>query len=689
MAADMQKPISKILIANRGEIACRIIRTARRMGIATVAVFSEVDRDAKYVAEADEAYPLGGVTARESYLAIDRILAAAKVSGADAIHPGYGFLSENAEFAEACQAAGLIFIGPLPATIRAMGSKSMAKQLMQTAKVPLVPGYHAEDQSPAVLAIAADRIGYPVLIKASAGGGGKGMKVVTQASEFPAALASAQREAKNAFGDDRVLIERYLTRPRHIEIQIFADSHGNVLHLFERDCSIQRRHQKVIEEAPAPGMTAERRVAMGAAAVEAARSVNYLGAGTVEFIVEGDQFYFMEMNTRLQVEHPVTEAISNLDLVEWQIRVARGEALPWRQEDLIIDGHAIEARLYAEDPERDFLPQTGRLHHLCLPEGLPGLRIDSGVRQGDTVSMHYDPMLAKIIAHGADRDEALQRLRTALAQTEVAGPGNNRAFLHRLLSHPAFAAAELDTGFIDRYGGSLLSPPSPADRRFLALAALALLGRAARDAAGKSDRADPYSPWKSAEGWSNTPSAPVHMQPGIADQMIDDAGSGFLLYLDDLGVLLGLRVWRAGRGGSFWLRLPNGGLVDMAGRLTDDGLLTAEIDGVRLQAHVVFSDGKVTLFHHGSERVFGLWDPREGSGGKEGEADRILSPMPGIVIAVQVKVGDHVTRGAILMIVEAMKMEYTIRSPRDGVVVALPYAKGDLVTEGAELVVLD
>ena len=390
--------ITRILIANRGEIACRIIRTARRMGIATVAVFSEPDAAARHVIEADEAYPLGGTTARESYLDQDRILAAARWSGADAVHPGYGFLSENAGFAEACAAAGLAFIGPSPASIRAMGSKSAAKHLMQAAGVPLVPGYHGEDQSPSILAREADRIGYPVLIKASAGGGGKGMKIVERPDDFADALVSAQREARNAFGDDRVLIERYLTRPRHIEMQVFADRHGHVLHLFERDCSIQRRHQKVVEEAPAPGMTAERRAAMGRAAVEAARSVVYLGAGTVEFIVEGDRFYFMEMNTRLQVEHPVTEAITGLDLVEWQIRVARNEALPWRQEDLSPMGHAIETRLYAEDPARDFLPQTGMLRHLRLPEGLPGLRVDSGIRQGDVISVHYDPMLAKIIA---------------------------------------------------------------------------------------------------------------------------------------------------------------------------------------------------------------------------------------------------------------------------------------------------
>ncbi|HEX9449176.1 MAG TPA: acetyl-CoA carboxylase biotin carboxylase subunit [Dongiaceae bacterium] len=676
----MTASIGKILIANRGEIAGRVMRTARRMGIATVAVYSDVDRDAAHVAAADSAYPLGGTTARESYLAIEKVIAAAKASGADAVHPGYGFLSENADFAEACAVAGLIFIGPTPATIRAMGSKSAAKRLMQTAKVPLVPGYHGEDQALDLLAAAADRIGYPVLIKATAGGGGKGMKIVATAAEFPAALASAQREAKNAFGDERVLIERYLTRPRHIEMQVFADSHGHVLHLFERDCSIQRRHQKVVEEAPAPGMTAERRAAMGAAAVAAARSVGYLGAGTVEFIVEDDQFYFMEMNTRLQVEHPVTEAITGLDLVEWQIRVARGEALPWRQEELVLQGHAIEVRLYAEDPQRDFLPQTGRVRHLRWPADHIGLRVDSGVRQGDTVSMHYDPMLAKIIAQGADRSEAVARLQAALASCEIVGLGNNRAFLHRLVSHPAFAAAALDTGFIQRHQAELLPPLARASAQFIALAALALLCRAAQEAAQQIAAADPHSPWQRADGWSNTPAAP--------DAAGDDAGSGLILTLDDHGTPLELRAWPRPSGG-FSLRLPDGMLVDIAGDLAVDGALTARIDGIRQRASAVFTDQTLTLFHDGAEAVFGLADPRTAQSDGEGLAGRILSPMPGSVIAVHVKLGDHVAKGAALMIVEAMKMEHTIRAPRDGVIAALPFAQGDLVSEGVELILLD
>jgi len=678
------KPIRKILIANRGEIACRVIRTARRMGIASVAVFSEADRVALHVEQADEAYPLGGVTARESYLAVDKVLAAAKASGADAIHPGYGFLSENAGFAAACDAAGIIFIGPSAETIEAMGSKSAAKRLMQAAGVPLVPGYHEEDQSPVILAQAADRIGYPVLIKATAGGGGKGMKIVGRAEQFAEALASAQREAKNAFGDDRVLVERYLTKPRHIEMQVFADAHGNVLHLFERDCSIQRRHQKVVEEAPAPGMTAARRAQMGAAAVAAARSVDYRGAGTVEFIAEGDDFYFMEMNTRLQVEHPVTEAITGLDLVEWQIRVAQGEALPWRQEEITAKGHAIEVRLYAEDPARDFLPQTGHLDHLHLPADLPGIRVDSGFRTGDTVSIHYDPMLAKIIAFGQDRHEAVMRLHAALARTEVVGIGNNRAFLHQLLGHPAFAAAELDTGFIERYRTTLLPQVLPADRHWIGLAALALLSRAGVLAAQAVDPLDPFTPWRSADFWSNTPTG-----PGTAGTPPEEeAGSGFQLHLRDADEKLSLRVWRQGQD-RFSLRLADSALLDIAGDPASDGNIDGTIDGVPAKGRAIFTGEKLTLFCNGGERVFGLWDPREGVAGVESRGDRILSPMPGSVIAVQVKVGDHVIQGMSLMIVEAMKMEHTIRAPRDGIVAVLPFAKGDLVTEGVELVVLE
>src|SRR5690606_11158210 len=469
LSTENLRPINAILIANRGEIAVRVIRTARSMGIRTIAIYSDADANALHVKLADEAFAIGPAPARESYLRGDVILAAAKAAGADAIHPGYGFLSENADFAEQVEKAGLIFIGPPASSIRAMGSKSAAKALMETAGVPLVPGYHGEDQSRGILTAAAERIGYPVLIKASAGGGGKGMRIVQTPVELEAAINSAKREAKSAFGDDRLLIEKYLTKPRHIEIQVFADNSGETIYLFERDRSIQRRHQKVVEEAPAPGISDERRAAIGKAAVDAACAVGYVGAGTVEFIAEGEDFFFMEMNTRLQVEHPVTEAITGLELVEWQIRDERVEPLPKTQRALKINGHAIEVRLYAEDPRRDFLPQTGRISHLSSPNFLPHVRVDAGVQAGDAITVYYDPMIAKIIVHGADRAEAVARLRTALAATEVTGLNTNRAFLLAIASHPAFVNAELDTGFIERHRAALLPAPAAASNEILAI----------------------------------------------------------------------------------------------------------------------------------------------------------------------------------------------------------------------------
>src|SRR5438270_8995615 len=460
---------TKILIANRGEIACRVIRTARRLGIATVAVYSEADRNALHVELADEAWPIGPAPARDSYLNIAAILPAARNSGAEAVHPGYGFLSQNAEFAEACEAAGIVFIGPPASAMRTMGSKAEAKDLMQRHGVPLVPGYHGSDQNPVRLLDEAERIGFPVLIKASAGGGGRGMREVDSPAEFPAALAGAKREAQAAFGADRVLLEKYLVRPRHIEVQIFADRQGNTVHLFERDCSIQRRHQKVLEEAPAPGLDPERRSALAEAAVAAARAVGYVGAGTVEFIAEGGDFFFIEMNTRLQVEHPVTEAVTGLDLVEWQIQVAAGEPLPICQQDLVLQGHAIEARLYAEVPERGFLPQTGTLRGLRFPP--PELaRVDTGVRQGDTVSPFYDPMIAKIIVWGEDRAAAVGRLRRALAETAVLGVRTNLGFLARVAVHPEFVSGAVDTNFIERYRATLMPPGRPAPDMVLAAA---------------------------------------------------------------------------------------------------------------------------------------------------------------------------------------------------------------------------
>ncbi|HEY6820770.1 MAG TPA: acetyl-CoA carboxylase biotin carboxylase subunit, partial [Burkholderiales bacterium] len=494
---------SRILIANRGEIACRVIRTARRMGIATVAVYSDVDARAQHVALADEAVRVGPAPASESYLNIEAIVTAARRCRAQAIHPGYGFLSENEDFAAACAAAGVVFIGPSAEAIAAMGDKGAAKALMEKAGLPLVPGYHGESQDDALLAKEAKRIGYPVLIKPSAGGGGKGMHIVVDEKAFLPALQAARREAASAFGDERMLLERYLRRPRHIEVQVFGDSHGNVVHLFERDCSVQRRHQKVIEEAPAPGMTPERRAKLCQTAVRAAQAIRYSGAGTVEFIAEpsGD-FYFMEMNTRLQVEHPVTEMITGIDLVEWQLRVAAGERLPLSQDELAFSGHAIEARIYAEDPARDFLPATGTLFHVAFPEQGPDVRVDAGVAEGGEISAWYDPMIAKLIARGRDRVEALGRLRQALGEVRIAGATTNVAFLQRLAACRAFSDAELDTGLIERNAADLLAAPKALDIRLLAAAAAAELNeeqRAAKRSAGASG--DPYSPWHEVDGW--------------------------------------------------------------------------------------------------------------------------------------------------------------------------------------------
>ncbi|MFG1208207.1 acetyl/propionyl/methylcrotonyl-CoA carboxylase subunit alpha [Xanthobacter flavus] len=664
----MIRPIRTLLVANRGEIAVRVMRTAKALGLRTVAVYSQADADALHVAMADEAYPIGPAPARESYLKIDAILEAAKKSGADAIHPGYGFLSENAAFADACEQAGIVFVGPPASAIRAMGSKSAAKALMEKAGVPLVPGYHGEDQDAALLAREAERIGFPVLIKASAGGGGKGMKVVRAAEDFPEALASAQREAKSAFGDDKVLVEKYLTTPRHIEVQVFADSHGNCVYLHERDCSIQRRHQKVVEEAPAPGMTPERRAAMGKAAVDAAKAVGYRGAGTVEFIAEGDHFYFMEMNTRLQVEHPVTEAITGQDLVAWQIRVAQGETLPLTQEEIPLEGHAIEVRLYAEDPARDFLPQVGRLDHLVLPFHLDHTRVDTGVRAGDTVSIHYDPMIAKIIVSGADRLEAVRRLEAALAATEVVGLATNRVFLKAIAAHPAFAAAELDTNFIARHQDVLLPPPAPVDDTVLALAALFVLKEEARQSAETVDAADPWSPWGLAPGWRLNRDAHVDLTFADRDERI------------------AIRAHFRPHG--FILALP-GGDVAVEGEAEADGSIRARLDGVALSARVIRTGNRLTVFVRGGEHAVDFIDPRLASQAATGTAGRLVAPMPGTIIRIAVEEGQEVTKGAALVVVEAMKMEHTVAAPRDGKVKALKFAVGDLVDEGAELLVLE
>jgi len=655
---------TKILIANRGEIACRVIKTARRMGIATVAVYSDVDADARHVRMADEAVHIGPAPARESYLVGARIIAAAKATGAQAVHPGYGFLSENDAFAEACAKEGIVFIGPPASAIRAMGSKSAAKTLMARAGVPLTPGYHGDDQDPALLAREAGKIGFPVLIKASAGGGGKGMRRVDKGEDFAAALASCQRESKNAFGDDRVLVEQYVLKPRHIEIQVFADSFGDCVYLFERDCSVQRRHQKVLEEAPAPGMTAERRAAMGKAAVEAAKAVGYVGAGTVEFIAHPDgRFYFMEMNTRLQVEHPVTEMITGLDLVEWQLRVASGERLPLAQQALAIDGHAIEARIYAEDPDRGFLPSTGTLVHLVPPAESAEVRVDTGVEQGDSITPFYDPMIAKLIVHAPDRAGALAQMRAALARFAIVGVANNVEFLGRLIATPSFVAADLDTALIERELDALFPAPTlPPDDVWL----VAALAEVERDRAAAKNVADGASPWRLLDGWRLNGRAVRRLgfRSGETTREVDVAalaGGGWELSLDGASVVASA-AWQG-------------------------GALAATLGGRRAAAEVVVSGERRHVFVSGRSHALAFVDLLGIAGAEhEEEGTGLLAPMPGKVIALLAAPGASVDKGTPLLVLEAMKMEHTISAPRAGTVKSFRYAAGDQVAEGVELV---
>ncbi|EJL86447.1 acetyl/propionyl-CoA carboxylase, alpha subunit [Herbaspirillum sp. CF444] len=662
---------SKILIANRGEIACRVAETARKLGIKTVAVYSEADAQAKHVAACDEAVLIGPAPAKESYLLGDKIIAVALATGAQAIHPGYGFLSENAGFAEACAKAGLVFIGPPASAIHAMGSKSAAKALMEKAKVPLVPGYHGDNQDADFLQKEADRISYPVLLKASAGGGGKGMRIVGKSEDFKAALASCKREAINSFGDDKVLVERYLTRPRHIEIQVFADSHGECVYLFERDCSVQRRHQKVLEEAPAPGMSEERRRAMGEAAVAAAKAVGYVGAGTVEFIANQDgSFYFMEMNTRLQVEHPVTEMITGLDLVEWQLRVASGEHLPLRQEQLQLNGHAIEARIYAENPEKGFLPSIGTLRYLHTPPAVhfrvdshvqtpAAVRIDSGVREGDAISPFYDPMIAKLIVWGKDRAAALANMAAALAQYRIVGLATNIGFLQRLIAGQAFSTADLDTGLIERNHDALFPALQPASTATLAMAASLLLSQEAERVGDSSN------PWAQTSGW--------RMNGSLlrALQFADEAGS-YQIHVE----YRSNRQWILHRDGvQHALRFDKQGDADL--RIT--------LDDSTLAGNVVRDADIFHVFHQGRHAVLTWDDPLAHAGHSESEGGRLTAPMPGKIVAVLVEKGHSVVKGAPLLIMEAMKMEHTIAAPADGVIDELLYLVGDQVTEGAQL----
>ena len=653
----------KILIANRGEIACRVMTTAKRLGIHTVAVYSDADANAKHVAMADEAYRLGPAPVGESYLKIDAIIDACRKSGAEAVHPGYGFLSENPVFVDELEKAGIAFIGPSASSIRAMGLKDAAKALMVEAGVPVVPGYHGDNQDPDFLKAEADQIGYPVLIKARAGGGGKGMRRVDDPRDFLAALEGARREGEASFGDGRVLIEKYLTKPRHIEIQIFGDTHGNAVHLFERDCSLQRRHQKVIEEAPAPGMPADMRAAMGEAAVKAAKAIDYSGAGTIEFIADvseglsADRFYFMEMNTRLQVEHPVTEMITGEDLVEWQLQVAAGNPLPKTQEELSFSGWAFEARLYAEDAPKGFLPAIGTLTHLRFPDDTA--RIDSGVRPSDEITPFYDPMIAKVIVHGATRDAALGKLLAALEETQVAGCVTNAGFLASLCRHQGFAKGDIDTGLIDRDLQSLIAEPAPSDEA-IALAALAALGLT-----------EPHTgndPWDSLAGWRMWSASRQFALLEIAGERRD-------VEVHTLGAK------------RFAIHL---GDEPQTYELTDiDGnAIVFDCNGARRTAAIAMGRDELTVFFDGQAHSFGMPDRLADEDEAAGAGDQVIAPMPGLVKLLRGQPGDEVTKDQPLVILEAMKMEHTLKAPRDGIIGEVLVAAGEQVQDGTVLLVL-
>ncbi|MCF0014331.1 acetyl/propionyl/methylcrotonyl-CoA carboxylase subunit alpha [Pseudomonas stutzeri] len=634
----MNRHIDTLLVANRGEIACRVMRTAKAMGLTTVAVHSAIDASARHAREADIRIDLGGAKPAESYLRIDKLIEAAKASGAQAIHPGYGFLSENAEFARAIEQAGLIFLGPPASAIDAMGSKSAAKALMEEAGVPLVPGYHGEAQDVETFRAAAERIGYPVLLKATAGGGGKGMKVVEREADLAEALASAQREAQSSFGDSRMLVEKYVLKPRHVEIQVFADQHGNCLYLNERDCSIQRRHQKVVEEAPAPGLSPELRRAMGEAAVKAAKAIGYVGAGTVEFLLDArGEFFFMEMNTRLQVEHPVTEAITGLDLVAWQIRVARGEPLPISQEQVPLIGHAIEVRLYAEDPDNDFLPATGTLELYREAADGPGRRVDSGVAEGDTVSPFYDPMLGKLIAWGENREEARLRLLAMLDETAVGGVRTNLAFLRRVVGHRAFAEAELDTGFIPRHESELLRPAGELSDAFWQQAAECFVQSEPNTV--RDD--DAHSPWSKRNGlrFGMPAQISLHLQCN---------GESRRLKVDPAAPRQNVRTPKAIRQGDALYLQWNG-------------------EWLAVRAFDPIAEAEASHQHHGG----------------------LTAPMNGSIVRVLVEAGQHVEAGTALIVLEAMKMEHSIRSAQAGVVKSLFCSEGEMVSEGAVLLEME
>jgi 3-methylcrotonyl-CoA carboxylase alpha subunit len=673
--------INKLLIANRGEIACRIIKTAKQMGIVCVAVYSEADANAQHVKQADEAYLIGAAAAKDSYLKSETIIEVANQSGANAIHPGYGFLSENADFAAKCAANNIIFIGPPEAAIIAMGSKSEAKNIMTKAGVPLVEGYHGDDQDPQLLQQQADSIGYPLLIKATAGGGGKGMRVVENSQSFLDALSSCKREAISSFGDDKVLIEKYLTKPRHVEIQVFADSLGQAIHLFERDCSVQRRHQKVIEEAPAPGLSEETRQNMGQVAITAAKAIGYCGAGTVEFLYDEDgSFYFMEMNTRLQVEHPVTEMITGLDLVEWQILVANGMPLPLPQEALTINGHAFEARIYAEDPNNDFLPATGKISHLGLPQQNQHVRVDSGIVSGDAVSVYYDPMIAKLIVWDRDRSAALARLRSALNDFHVAGLSTNIEFLHILASNDAFNRADLDTHFLDKHAEELIIDPPLIEHHTLAAASLyAMLSQSEVNQPALSQSSlnqgvttqDPLSPWGQPSGWRLNQDNHHLIELDYNNQTFKVIAHFRETTTDKTAFLLEIE-----------------GKEYLTSGYLEANKIHLNIDGHQSKLSYASTDDSLCLFKNASCWQLTIKDNSLNNVEQEQQSN-LAAPMPGTVIDVLVEPGDSVEKGQALIVMEAMKMEHTIKAHKDLIVTDVLYQIGDLVDDGAELIAFE
>jgi len=657
-APQLYRRFRTLLIANRGEIAVRVIRTARAMGLRTVAVYSEADRDAMHVALADQAVLLGPPRARDSYLNIERVIEAARKSGAEAVHPGYGFLSENAEFAQACADAGLVFVGPTAAMMTAMGSKSGSKMLMEKAGVPLVPGYHGEAQDEVTLAKAAERVGFPVLVKASAGGGGRGMRVVKSAGELAAAITSAKREAKAAFGDDRMLIEKFVENPRHIEVQVIGDSHGNLLSLFERECTLQRRHQKVIEEAPSPTLNAAQREAVCAAARKAAGAVDYVGAGTIEFVSNGQDVFFIEMNTRLQVEHPVTELITGIDLVEWQLRVAFGEKLPLTQDQIRLNGHAIEARVYAENPRRNFLPSVGRIRTWRMPEATDGLRIDAGYREGDAVSPHYDAMLAKVIAWAPTREAAIERLNRGLEDSDVRGIVTNIPFLSALVTHRDVRANAIDTGFIERELKNLTpAVPEPHDLE-LGAAVAAILGEEAKTARGHV-----HSPWLTS-GWM-----PVGRRQRIFIFRYGQTEQKVSLQYGHGPAALSI-----GERELTFMHAPNAA-----------GGFDLTLHGVKSHVFAVVEGHELYLRTRNGRFDLHWVDPFGGDDEEQIGEDRIVAPLPGTVVALLAEVGAKLEKGAPILTLEVMKMEQTLRAPFAGILKAIKCKVGDIVGEGVEL----